>query len=291
MKNAATYEKKIKKLLSGAKKPRSGGAPTGDAQFHALIEAVLQEDATPRLARQAADKLLKEFVDLNELRVCPGKDILDSIGRDYAAGREKAESLVLSLNNIFDKTCTMTMDWLAKLNKKDMHRQLIEAGLSSFAAGLLMMEVFDLPCVPVDAALVMALELNESVEPGSGVAEVQAFLDRIIPAKNAAGAHEAARALVEKHYKVISKRLAEQRALLSPAPRVSEEVDEFDLPSSARMTPAPVVATPPPAAKAPKPQAKPAPKPDQTQGRGASKAAKPAPTVKTAAKKPVKKSK
>jgi endonuclease III len=221
MKNATAYEKKVRKLLAGLGK---GPVPSpNENPIRTVIEAVLSEDTPRKEALAALETLESELVDYNELRVAPVKDISDSLGRHYPYAREKAEMLVKALNRIFDKTGSMSMEYMKDFTKRDLRRHLQEIGLSHYAAAYVVLFGFGGHAVAVDRSLAWVLEHEELVHPGSEIQDIQAFLERIIPQKDAAGLHEAIRKHVEKSAKALQKHRAEEAAAVAAEERRQQE--------------------------------------------------------------------
>ncbi len=208
MKNATVYEKKIKKLLSGAVKARNDFYGSLD-QVEVMLVAILEANAPRKAALGAYQTLKNEYVDLNELRVSQPKEIVDSIGRDFPQGREKAEVLVKALNSVFDRTCQMTMAYMEKMPKRDLRKHLLGLGLGSYASAVLMLYLFDSHAIPVDQDLVDSLAMEEYIHPGSDIDDVQGFLERVIPQKDAISAHDFLRLHVEKMSKSLAKKRKE----------------------------------------------------------------------------------
>jgi len=212
MKNATTYEKKIKKLLGRLGKKQSVDTVADSQPIAVLVRSVLEEDASEEQASKALNVLEHEFVDFNELRVSPHKEIVERIGKDYPGAYEKAEALTKALNAIFAKTNTISMEHLRQMTKRDLRRHLLEIGLSPYVAACIVLRCFDGHAIPVDNNLVECLKLKEYVHPDSNVPDVQGFLERIIPQKHALAAHEFFRNFVRKNSRALAaKRRAEAR--------------------------------------------------------------------------------
>jgi len=238
MKNATKYQKKIKKFLSGIDK--SAAIPPADADpIRAMIDAVLAADA-PRQSAKALETLEKEFVDFNELRVAPVKDIVDTLGRDFPDARRKAEEATTVLNAIFNRRNNLVLDYVEKMSKRDVRRHLSELGLSPYAAGVMMLQVFGGHAVPVDQGLVDCLEADGHIEPGSSVQEVHAFLERIIPQKQAWSTHEFFRDYVAKNAKMLAKKRKGDAAKADAQAAAAEaEADLAAEQTAAKASPAP----------------------------------------------------
>jgi len=204
MKNATKYQKKIKQFLSGVRKSATP-PPADEDPFAVMVKAILAADA-PKQADKAFDTLDKEYVDLNELRVSPVKEIVDTLGRDFPDARRKAEEITSVMNAIFTSRNNLKLDYVEKMPKRDLRRHLHELGLSPFAAASMMMRLFGGHAIPVDQGLVDCLELDGYIEPGSTIEDVQAFLERIILQKQALAAHEFFREYVAKNEKMLTKK-------------------------------------------------------------------------------------
>jgi len=235
MKNATVYAKKVKKFMGSLPRPRSSSAR--DDSVVVLVEAVLAPDAARKDVHRAVTTITSEFVDLNELRVSPAKEIVAAMGRDFPSARAKAATLVRCLNSVFDKSGRMDMTYMKDMPRKELRRHLAEIGLSPFSAAYLMLMALDLPAIPVDVSLVDALKMNDAIGPCT-VEEAQAFLERTIPAKQHAAAHEFFRAFIEKNAKAIAKwaranpELATPEAEILPPPKVKMLVKHQPLPGA-----------------------------------------------------------
>jgi endonuclease-3 len=225
MKNARTYEKKIKKLLARMRKPRSA-APSadGDDRVAVMVRSVLEEDAFRDQAGRAFSALQEEYVDFNELRVSPLKEIVERMGKNHPSARSKAEMLSRSLSAVYDKTSTVSMDYMEKMTKRDLRRHLLEIGLSPYVAACVVLRGFEGHAIPVDHTLVECLEMQGYIHPGSTLSDVQGFLERIISQKNAPAAHELLRSYIKKCAKPLAaKRRAEARAKAAAERKKAEE--------------------------------------------------------------------
>lgn len=191
MKNSAKYEKKIKRLIS----KRVKASPAGRTDhITMLIEGILSEDTTPAKASSAMSALNEEFVDFNELRVSPIRDIVDVLGEGFPGVRAKANCMIGALQTIFDQTNDLCLDFLAKKTKREIRSVLREKiGLSLYAESFLTLFGFSGHAMPVDNLLLEALKLDGHIHPDSDLPDLQGFLERITPGKDAMSWHEALR--------------------------------------------------------------------------------------------------
>ncbi|HDY64844.1 MAG TPA: hypothetical protein ENH84_01255 [Phycisphaerae bacterium] len=230
MKDAKTYERKIRKLLRGAKKkpPAKSTTPAGD-DIQTLIESILLTDATKRDVEKAIDAIGKEFVDFNELRAAPEKDIIECLGKNYPQVRDKAHTLSTVLNGIFNRSCGLTIAYMQNMSKREVRRHLRELGAPPAAEALVSQVLFGIHAISIGQSLFETLQMNDLVHAESSVEDTQSFLERIIVQKNAATAHAFFRSYVVKHAKALEKKRkadAERRAAEEAAARKAAEEAE-----------------------------------------------------------------
>jgi len=272
MRNAAVYHKKIAKLLSGIPRERSGAPREAPDPVRVLIRSVLEADATRKQAEQALAALEEEFVDFNEMRVAPPKEIAERLGKDFPRQREKAEMLVSSLGRIFNRSHQISMEYMAGMTRRDLRRHLREIGLDAYSAAAVVLRGFGGHAIPVDRTLVECLEMQGCVRPGSDVGEVQGFLERVIALKDAVAAHEFFRSYVER----LAKPLAKKRKAEAVVEKAEAKAAAKQAHAAARAAAKQQAAAP--AAEAAGPPAPPAP----------AEAAKPQPPAKAKAARPPK---
>ena len=207
MKDAKKYEKKIKKLLGGAKKKAASKAESPEPQDwpKILIESILLAEATEKDVARAMAAFRKEYVDFNELRAAQPKEIIECIGDDYPDVTDKALSLIGVLGGIFTRVSTVSMEYIAEMSKRDIRRHLRELGLGPFAEAMVSIQCFGIHAIPVDDNLFETLQMNEMVHPASHAADTQSFLERIIAQKNGLASHEFFRDYVVKNIKALTK--------------------------------------------------------------------------------------
>lgn len=220
MKNAGQYEKLVQKLLSPMPKAKPPQAAADEDLVPILIMAVLSAEAPRKLAQKALESFQSEFVDYNELRVSPAKEIGDRMGKNFPLAREKGDTLARVLNAVFDKTSSMTMEYMKDLSKKDLRRHLAEVGLSPYSVAYVMLLGFGTHAVPLDMTLLDVLKMKEVVHPNCEIEDAQGFLERAIAAKESSAAHEFFRNLVEKETKALAAWRKANPELLSKPPEI-----------------------------------------------------------------------
>jgi len=214
MKNAAHYEKRLKKFLANMPKGRSAGKELPLIEL--LIISVFEENSTRKAGLHALESIRAEYADWNELRVSQPKEIIETIGKDTPQGREKAESLVKAMDAVFEKSYDLTLETLGKMPKRDLRRYMLDLGLSPYVSAAMMLQAFGGHAIPVDRDLAYALEIEDVVHPDSTIEEIQGFLERIISQKDARAAHDFFRQHVEKSSKSIAKLRKSKEAAAAP---------------------------------------------------------------------------
>ena len=214
MKNSDKYARKVKRLVAGSR-PAERNEPPDPIRL--LVAGVLEEDVTSRQAASAMNALEAEFVDFNELRVSPVKDIVDCIGRQFLHVRAKAEMISRALNAIFEHANMLSVTFLMKRPKREIRQMLREKlGLSRYAESIVTLYGFEGHAIPVDELLLESLKIGEKIHPDSDLKDLQGFLERIIPAKDAAAAAEAMRRHAAKNaarvHKIWTERAQAARA-------------------------------------------------------------------------------
>jgi len=204
MRNARTYERKIKKLLDGMDRSMPAEAVDEKDAVEMLVDGVLQADASAAQAERALEAIREEFVDCNELRVSPTKEIVEAIGEDFPAAHRKANTLVKCLNGIFERANGLDVGYMEDMPKRELRRHLLGLGLDPFSAAYVVLFVFGGHAVPVDQTLVDCLEMDGYIYPGSDVQDVQGFLERIIPQKDGIAAHGLLRAYVARSARALA---------------------------------------------------------------------------------------
>ncbi len=208
MKNSARYASKMKRLLAGGQ-PQGPGEPADPIRL--VVAAVLAEDITARQAVSAMAALEAEFVDFNELRVSPVKDIVECVGRGFFRARGKAEMISRALNGIFEHTNALSLEFLAKKPKREVRQFLRhKLGLSRYAESVVTLYGFEGHAIPVDGLLLESLKLGAKIHPHSDLKDLQGFLERIIPARDDVAAHEALRGHADKAASKVHKRWARE---------------------------------------------------------------------------------
>lgn len=185
MKNATEYAKKLRGLLRRTKAADEPAArPDDPAQM--LVYATLLWETTTKQADAAYVRLMKQVVDLNDLRVTEPRELADMFGSRYAMAEQRAETLCQVLNGLYLIEHGMSPEKLTEMPKRDARAALdaIE-GMPPFISAYVVLHGLGGHAVPIDDQLLGKLQRDGIVDEEADITEVQAFLEHQIKAADA----------------------------------------------------------------------------------------------------------
>ena len=223
MKNATVYQSKLKKFLPGLKRrPIAADRSEPLEPMDHLIVGILRRNASRHQALAALRALREEFVDFNEMRVAPAKDIAELLGKNMPLARLKAEVLTQALNRVLDQTSELGLGKLTELGKRELHAYLREKfALDSYTEAYMTLMVFGGHAVPVDERLLEKLKLEDLVHSESTVDVARFALEKVVSEKNAVEVYEAMAAYAEEPSKVKPSPKAKAAPVQTAAPSKS----------------------------------------------------------------------
>ncbi len=153
-----------------------------EAVVYALVSESMPEEAAGRLYR----RMMKHFVDFNDLRVSRREEILD-VFRDSSAEFEKsAASITRTLNAIFETTNRISLEGLTQEGKRQAHKELSEMeGITPFAVSYCFLTAMGGHAIPLNAKMLDYLRAGDLVHPNATDMEIAGFLERQIAAADA----------------------------------------------------------------------------------------------------------
>lgn len=196
MKNATEHAKKLRGLLRRTPAEQDSKQPTDP--LGQLIYAFCLWETTRRQAHQGYNRLIKQVVDANDLRVSDTTELIGWLGDRYSRADERAMRLREVLHAIYRREHAVTLDHVVDLPKREA-RSYLESldGMVPFVAASVVLIALDGHAIPVDEQLVAKLKRDGAADPDAGLAEVQAFLEHQIKAADALKAHAQLRACAE----------------------------------------------------------------------------------------------
>lgn len=187
MKNSKEYAQRLQRLYRELKRANPKvERPTYEDPAEALICGIISE----RLSEGATSRALREirtaFVDWNDLRVARVGEVAEALGSNRSVGRDTAMALTTALQGIFDEQHRISLAILKKLGKRPAKQGLEKLpGVSRFVVNYCMLTSMEAHAVPLTATMVEYLKHNEIIAPDAEEEEIEGFLTRQIPAKNA----------------------------------------------------------------------------------------------------------
>ena len=187
MKDGTLYAGKLKKAFSKQRQATPvGDIPEPDDPVRRLAIAILGEDSGEEEATAALDRLLAGMVDWNEIRVSTPDQVNRAMGEKLPDGLEKAKRLSRALHGIYMHEHKISLERLRNLGRREA-RDYLEAleGANDHSAAAVMLWSFGGHAIPVNDAFHRALRDAGLVHEAATRVEVQAFLERNIPAAQA----------------------------------------------------------------------------------------------------------
>ncbi len=153
-----------------------------------LVQSFLLWEASTGHASTALERISKDCVDFNELRVCLPEEIQVFLGMRYPALEERVDRLRRTLNDLYRREHKLSLAHVASAGKREQ-RTYIENldGMLPFVASRVLLLHFEQPGVPVDDQLVdllvkakvLAKEMP-AVELSHALAKLHASLEESI---------------------------------------------------------------------------------------------------------------
>jgi endonuclease III len=223
MKESVGSANKLKSLLTALrKKYKAAEPPAGLDPLEVLTLGILRRNATLAEGLEGLRRLHEEFVDFNEMRVAPPKDIVDVLQKSMPDSRLKAEQLTTTLNRMFDHGIALDLKSLAGLGKRELKEQLrSNLQLDEYGEAYLMNYVFESPVLPVDDRLATKLKEEGYIAADATSARIREVLEQAVPVRSRHEAFEllsqfAAEPISAKRKKADAEEAARARKAAKP---------------------------------------------------------------------------
>src|SRR5579875_229063 len=119
MKNATKHAEEVRSLLKRLLKEEKPQPRQAQEPLYALVRGAMSFDVPDSRADEAMKLIDREFVDLNELRVATDLEIQELLGARYPAIEKRVSMITQSLNNIFEREHTLSLDRLKTISRRD----------------------------------------------------------------------------------------------------------------------------------------------------------------------------
>lgn len=184
MKNAGKHADELKSLTKRLVKEYKPDDRQPQEPLKALVRAAMSFDVSDSRASEAMRAIETEFVDLNELRVATDLEIQELLGVKYPEIEKRVAMITQSLNNIFEREHTLSLDRLKTISKRDARQFLRELpDIHPFVEAYVMLYGFDGHSFPVDDEILEFLGDQEILEEGTNLEDAQKFVEHHLKAE------------------------------------------------------------------------------------------------------------
>ena len=181
MKNPAKHADALRSLNRQILKQAKPEPLEPQEPLKALVRGAMSFDVSDEKADSAMRAIDREFVDLNELRVATDLEIQELLGQRYPAIEKRVAMITLSLNNIFEREHTLSLDRLKTISKRDARKFLSELpDVHPFVEAYVMLYGFDGHAVPLDDEMLAYLREQGIIDEQTNLQDAQRFVEHHI---------------------------------------------------------------------------------------------------------------
>jgi endonuclease III len=149
-----------------------------------LLYAICREGSTPAEADAAYARLLKGFIDLNEVRVSTVQEVADVL-RPLSGAGGRAKRIIGLLQEVFEDRYAFDLSDLGKKGLKDTARKLrlYKGGVNDYAVAWVVQRSLGGHAIPLDEPTLRVLRrlgVVEEVDPDS-LESVRGSIEHMIP--------------------------------------------------------------------------------------------------------------
>ncbi len=183
MKNAGKHADELKSLLKRLVKEHKPADREPQVPLKALVRGAMSFDMPDGRADEAMRAIDREFVDLNELRVATDLEIQELLGVKYPLIERRVAMITQSLNNIFEREHTLSLDRLKTVSKRDARQFVGELpDIHPFVEAYVMLFGFDGHAFPADDEALEFLRDHGAVGHEATLDEAQRFVEHHLKA-------------------------------------------------------------------------------------------------------------
>jgi endonuclease III len=184
MKNATKHAETLKSVMRKLLKEHKAEPRAAQEPLKALVRGAMSYDMPDNRAEDAMRAIEKEFVDLNELRVATDLEIHELLGVRYPDIERRVAMITGSLNNIFEREHTLSLDRLKAVSKRDARQFIRELpNIHPFVEAYVMLYGFDGHAFPVDDQTIELLRGAGVLEAETTQDEAQRFVEHHLKAE------------------------------------------------------------------------------------------------------------
>jgi endonuclease III len=187
MKNSKEHARRLQRLYRELKRAYPGVERTvHEDPVEALICGIISEKMSESAAQRAFREVTRAFVDWNDLRVSRVEEVVEVLGRNTGSSRATALALTAALRGIFDEHHRISLENLKKLGKRPARQGLEKIeGISRFVINYCLLTSLEAHAVPLTQDMADYLKRNGIIDANADEEDIEGFLTRQVPAKNA----------------------------------------------------------------------------------------------------------
>jgi endonuclease III len=209
MKNAGKHADKLKSVCKKLVKEYKPEPKQSTEPLQALVRGAMSYDVTDARADEAMKAIEKEFVDLNELRVATDLEIQEMLGQRYPEIERRVAMITQSLNNIFEREHTLSLDRLKTISRRDARQFLRELpDIHPFVEAYVMMFAFDGHTVPIDDRMLEYLKEEGVLDEETTLEEAQKFVEHHLKAEECFDLYSSLRKAAAEEKRATTKKKA-----------------------------------------------------------------------------------
>lgn len=187
MKNGTAYAARFKKAFAKQKQlVDTVELPELDDPIRRLAIAVLGVVNGDEFAERLVTRLTANVVSWNEVRVSNAPELQRAAGDSVDSHVTYYERLIRALQSVFDHENAMSLDRLKSMGRRDAKGSLEKLdAVDEYVVASILLWSLGGHAIPVCDRLLDSLRAADLVHPDATRAEVQAFLERHVPATEA----------------------------------------------------------------------------------------------------------
>jgi endonuclease III len=184
MKNATKHADDLKSLCRKLVREHKPEPKTPLEPLDALVRGAMSFDVSDSRADSAIEAIKTEFVDLNELRVATDLEIQEMLGQRYPEIERRVRMITQSLNDIFEREHTMSLNRLREISRRDARQFLRELPeVHPFVEAYVMLMSFDGNAFPIDQTMLEHLRDAGVVDEETTLEDAQKFVEHHLKAE------------------------------------------------------------------------------------------------------------
>ena len=178
MKNATKHADDLKSLCKKLIREHKPEPRQPQEPLNALVRGAMTFDVSDHRADEAIKAIEKEFVDLNELRVATDLEIQEMLGQRYPEIERRVRMITQSLNDIFEREHTLSLNRLKEISRRDARQFLRELPeIHPFVEAYVMLMSLDGNAFPIDDSMLEYLREEEIVDEETTLEDAQKFVE------------------------------------------------------------------------------------------------------------------